>query len=376
MAKIAMDTRWLSVPASGIGQYISALISELGKLDSGDEFHLLGTPAMVDAPSIHHHSFRGKPQYATENYWHFLPYPSADTLLRQPVDLWHFTNYSIMPTTKPYVVTVYDMVHHYYPEYVAAKTLARLQKYLPKTLAGAAHIMAISEATKQSYVEVMGIDPGKITVTLLAADEMFFEQASPADLAAAKARYALSDSYLLAVGTLEPRKNLRTLLETFAELKDDVPHQLVVVGGQGWSFEETAELIGALGLTERVIFTGYAPRTELPALYQGADAFVFPSHYEGFGIPPLEAMASGTPVISSNTSSLPEVVGTAALTFDPNDGEQLRQTLGQLLSDAGLQEELSRKGLAQARQFSWQKMARETLTVYHQAMHQAGANHS
>lgn len=367
MARIGIDTHWLYEPASGVGQYILGLIAGLQSADPENDYTLWGTPTEVSAPNFRNRRFEGKYNWAWEIYWRYLKYPNAD-IVGPKVDLWHFTNYFVTPTKRPYVVTIYDMVHHYFPETVHGENLKRLRKYLPSALEHAAHIIAISEATKRSYVEVMGIPEEKITVTLLAADSEFNEPASAQSRQAVRAKYALPESYLLAVGNLEPRKNLKTLLHAYAQLKPDERIPLVVVGGQGWLFDETKALIGTLGLESEVIFTGYADREELPALYQEATAFVYPTLYEGFGIPPLEAMASGTPVLSSNAASLPEVVGDAAITFDPTDQQAMTEALRRVLSDTALRQQLADAGQRQAAKFSWEETARQTKKVYSDAL--------
>jgi glycosyltransferase involved in cell wall biosynthesis len=368
MSTIGIDTRWLAIPASGIGQYITSLIRGLETVDRTNQYKLWGTPAKyVSAPNFENVSFQGKYQYAWENIWHLTKWPGADQI-GPKTDLWHFTNYSTMPTSRPYVLTVYDLVQHYYPEYVAEKTLQRLQKYLPRSLEKAEHILTISEATKKSFIEVMGVPEEKITVTLLAAEQIFHDPISPETKRAVAEKYALPKDYVLAVGTLEPRKNLRTLLEAYALLKPDQRQPLVVVGGQGWSFDETKALIGELKLADEVIFTGYVPDEDLPALYAGATVFVFPTHYEGFGIPVAEAMAVGVPVICSNTSSVPEVAGPAGRMFDPNSSAELADTLKEVLGSRTLQDEMATASQAQGRKFSWQETARQTHAVYQRVL--------
>jgi glycosyltransferase involved in cell wall biosynthesis len=181
-------------------------------------------------------------------------------------------------------------------------------------------------------------------------------------------KYSLPQEYVLAVGTLEPRKNLRTLLEAYAQLKPDQRQPLVVVGGQGWSFDETKALIGELGLTDEVSFTGYVPDEDLPALYAGCTTFVFPTHYEGFGIPVAEAMAVGVPVICSNTSSVPEVAGSAARMFDPNSAAELAEALKNVLGDARLRKQMAADSKRQGKRFSWLETARQTHAVYEQVL--------
>lgn len=368
MSTIGIDTRWLAIPASGIGQYITSLIRGLEHIDQTNQYKLWGTPAKyVSASNFQNVPFQGKCQYAWENLWHFTKWPNAD-VIGPKTDLWHFTNYSTMPTSRPYVLTVYDLVQHYYPEYVAEKTLKRLQKYLPRSLEKAEHILTISEASKRSFVEVMGVPEEKITVTLLAAEQIFHDPVPATQRKAVAEKYSLPADYVLAVGTLEPRKNLRTLLEAYATLKSDQRQPLVVVGGQGWSFDQTKALIGELGLTQEVIFTGYVPDEDLPAIYAGSTVFVFPTHYEGFGIPVAEAMAVGVPVICSNTSSVPEVAGDAARMFDPKNVKELAEALQEVLGSSRIQKQMAADSKRQGQKFSWVETARQTHAVYERVL--------
>jgi glycosyltransferase involved in cell wall biosynthesis len=188
-------------------------------------------------------------------------------------------------------------------------------------------------------------------------------------VAAVRSRYRLPEGYVLFVGSVERRKNLRGLLQAYARLLEtDVACPLVIVGTRRRGAGEIGRTLQELHLEESVIFTGYVPDADLPAIYTGADLFVFPSLYEGFGLPPLEAMACGTPVVCSNAASLPEVVGDAAIMVDPYDVEGLAEAMLRVLTDADLREHLRRKGLERARQFTWERTARETVAVYREVL--------
>jgi glycosyltransferase involved in cell wall biosynthesis len=235
-------------------------------------------------------------------------------------------------------------------------------------------VITISHHVKQEMVERLGVDPARIDVTYLAADEHFRPAAAEVVERVLQSR-GLPARYILTVGTVEPRKNLATLLTAYARLPQDIreSHPLVIVGMRGWvgdssHYGEVAALAERLGLAEKVIFAGYLPDDELPAVYSGAAAFVFPSLYEGFGLPPLEAMACGTPVVSSNAASLPEVVGEAAVLFDPQSAEALTAALERLLTHEADANALIARGLDQARRFSWERCARETLASYQAAV--------
>jgi glycosyltransferase involved in cell wall biosynthesis len=189
----------------------------------------------------------------------------------------------------------------------------------------------------------------------------------PDTLAAVRAKYHLPERFILFVGTIEPRKNLVTLLEAFAALRSGGRHPglgLVIAGGKGWLYGEFFERLRTLGLEKTVILTGYVPEADLPALLNSAEVFAFPSSFEGFGLPPLEAMACGVPVVCSNATSLPEVVGEAGLLVPPDDAASWTEALGRLLDDAELRGELRARGLARARLYTWEAAAQKTLAVY------------
>jgi glycosyltransferase involved in cell wall biosynthesis len=240
----------------------------------------------------------------------------------------------------------------------------------------ATRIIADSEATCLDLIRHYHIQEHKITVVYPGCDRSLAPVTDRELLTSVRARYRLAHSYLLYVGTLHPRKNLVRLIEAFAfltasldaETKDGAsPLQLVLAGQKGWLYDDILAQVRKLGLTERVRLTGYLPPADLPALLSGARAFVFPSLYEGFGLPVLEAMACGTPVICSNVSSLPEVAGDAALLVDPLDVDALAAALEQVVVDPELRRALVERGFRQAARFSWRRCARETLQVLEEA---------
>jgi glycosyltransferase involved in cell wall biosynthesis len=263
---------------------------------------------------------------------------------------------------------VHDLGYHYYPEAHTLFQNAYLRWSTRHNARNATHVLADSEATRQDLVRYYHIPLAKIAVVYPGRDETLVPVVDPEALALVRAHYDLAEPYLLYVGTLHPRKNLVRLVQAFALLLGSVPPgrvniQLVVAGQKGWLYDEVFAQVRKLGLTGRVVLTGYVPDADLPALLSGALAFVFPSLYEGFGLPVLEAMACGTPVICSNVSSLPEVAGDAALLVDPLDTESLAEAMAKLVTDEGLRQELVERGLRQMQRFSWRRCARETLDV-------------
>jgi glycosyltransferase involved in cell wall biosynthesis len=232
-------------------------------------------------------------------------------------------------------------------------------------------ILADSENTKDDLVELLGVPRSKVKVIYPGVDERFRPIKDELALNDVRERYELPSRFILSLGTLEPRKNLVRLIEAFSLLSllspfpfPFSPLSLVIAGGKGWLYEDIFRKVEELGLGERVVFTGFVSDADLPVIYNLAELFVFPSLYEGFGLPVLEAMACGTPVVTSNSSSLPEVVGEAGLMVDPMDVEGLAEAMWRALSDHPLRERMIRSGMRRARGFTWEKSAEELLSLY------------
>lgn len=283
--------------------------------------------------------------------------------------LFHATEHLLMPLRNvPTVLTVHDLIFHHLPEHHKFLNRWYLNMTLPLYCRRASHIIAVSETTRRDLLNIYHVPPEKVSVIYEAAAPGFRPQSGEA-IAAAKMRYGLPERYLLYVGTIEPRKNLTRLLHVWERLyqKREVP-SLVIVGKQGWLSGDFFAALEQSPVHRGVLLTGYVLDSDLPAICAGATAFVFPSLYEGFGLPPLEAMACGAPVACANASSLPEVVGNAALTFDPLNKEAMAEALRRLANDEELRAELRERGYRQAAQFSWDRAARETLGAYKQVM--------
>ncbi|MBN2311557.1 MAG: glycosyltransferase family 4 protein, partial [Candidatus Hydrogenedentes bacterium] len=223
---------------------------------------------------------------------------------------------------------------------------------------------ACSQSTARDIVRLLDVDPGKITVTYEAVDDEFLPVDPEAASALLAARYGIQRPFILFVGTLEPRKNLTALARAYTRLATDLPHALVLAGAPGWQWAELAAAIAQSPARDRIVLPGYVPRGDLPAFYSAADALAYPSRYEGFGLPVLEAMTCGCPVVTSNNSCLPEVAGDAALLVDAADEAGLESALRTVLEDAATRAALIERGRAQARAFSWQACAETTLGVY------------
>lgn len=294
--------------------------------------------------------------------WHASGWPGRQTAaVLDDVDVVHTPVLFVPPRRKcPLVVTVLDLTFRLFPQYHNRRTRVVAQSGLRRAVKDADALIAISGHTAGDLVRLCGVNPKRVHVVPLAADARFVPVR---DTAATLARYHIDTPFVLYVGTLEPRKNLGLLLHAFAALGDPQV-KLVLAGTKGWLCEDVFATVERLGLAGRVLFTGFVADEDLPALLSGARAFVYPSLYEGFGLPVLEAMQCGTPVITTNVSSLPEVAGDAALLVAPDDVAGLQQALRRVLSEPGLRDELRGKGLSQAARFSWQKTAEQTAQVY------------
>ncbi len=369
-----------SYRAAGISRYIHQLLAHLRLLASEEDrlVAFTGRWALPPelAPTPH---FRVKqsslPTWkpSVRIAWEQLLQPPA--VAGERLDLLHSTSY-VQPLLCPTrsVVTMLDLSFLRMPESfnrwnrVYLSTMARI------TAARCDRILTISESTRQDVIRFMGVPPSKVQVTYLGVDPVFRPQDDQALLARFRAERRLPERFLLYVGTLEPRKNVERLVEAYARARREhqIPHKLVLGGAKGWLYERIFARVHELGLEEDVLFGSYIPYDELPLWYNCADIFIYPSLYEGFGLPPLEAMACGTAVITSSVSSLPEVVGNAAVTVNPLDVDALAGAIAQLLDDDALRRRLEAEGPRQAARFSWKETAASTLRAYHQVLGDQG----
>ncbi len=299
-----------------------------------------------------------------------IPFPRLWTHLRLAAEISrHPPNVLFVPAhvlplhcPVPAAVTVHDLGYLHYPK---AHTPFQ-RRYLHWTTRRHAHaaqrIIADSQATKDDLIQHYHADAKRIHVVHLGVDPAL-KPATQAEIKAVKTKYGISDDYLLYLGTLQPRKNLPRLLEAFQQISRRYPLKLVLAGGKGWLYNEIFAKTQSLGLDKRVLFPGFIAPKDKAALLSGASVFIFPSLYEGFGLPVLEAMACGAPVLCGNTSSLPEIAGNAALTVDPHNVEAIAQGLNSLLSDAALRQSLTAEGFKRVQDFSWEKAAKQVLKI-------------
>jgi glycosyltransferase involved in cell wall biosynthesis len=347
--------------------------------------HLIRELLMIGGPHRFRLYFRDPPPpglFAGDPEKRVLPFPRLWThvalsweMLRRPPDLL-FVPSHVLPVAHPRrsVVTVHDLGYHYFPQ---AHTLTQnlyLRWSTRHNARSATRVLADSEATRQDLMRLYGVSEARISVVYPGRDEALAPVHDPSRLQAVQAKYGLRVPYVLYLGTLHPRKNLVRLVQAFARLRSRVYEttypldalQLVLAGQKGWLYEEVFAEVRRCDLEGRVVLTGYVADQDLPALLSGAEAFAFPSLYEGFGLPVLEAMACGVPVVCSSTSSLPEVAGNAALLVDPVDVEAIAAALLRLLTEGDLRRELVGRGLVRARRFSWRRCAQEAMAVLEQ----------
>ncbi len=369
--RIALDAIPLVAAKTGVGHYTNALAEGLARVYSGNQYDLL-------SPFDFEFDYNGdRPKNLNKQFipvrsifrkWWLLGLPA---LLRiYHTDIFHGTNYCIPVLAPcPTVVTIHDLSLYTQSHTHEEMNVKRGKRRIPIMARRASRIIAPSEWTKQEIVEQLGVNPEKIRVIYEAAREGM-KPLEPQLYQSVLDKHQIRRPYLLYVGTIEPRKNLLTLIRAYDELLKTTPHRprLVLCGGRGWLYDEVFKLVEDLKLQDSVHFTGYVDDADLPALYSAAEAFIYPSFYEGFGLPPLEAMACGTPVITSDVSSLPEVVGKAGLTHAPNDARALTEAMAKLLGDETTREHFKRAGLKQSSNFSWERAARETQSVYNELL--------
>jgi glycosyltransferase involved in cell wall biosynthesis len=263
------------------------------------------------------------------------------------------------------VVTFHDMTFVTHPEWHVPSKRLMFPRMMRWSARRAGHLIADSDSTRSEMIRVLGMPPDRVTAIPLGAGEEYAPVA-PGEVAQVCSRYGLKPgNFILYVGVLEPRKNIPRLVEAFARIAARIPGVVLVLGGKkGWMYRQIFDQVQETGLAERVRFLGYVAHADLPALYTGARVFAYPSYYEGFGLPVLEAMRCGAAVVTSNVSSLPEVAGDAALQVSPDDAAALADAMLQLSNDEALRRELGRRARVRAAGFSWARCARETLQVY------------
>lgn len=373
--KLILNVDAITHPLTGIGQYALRLARRLRSHPAIEETRFYSAYRWLEDPE---QVLAANRPIARIRRW--IPFkPLALNLYgaaRSRAFLWqtrplkdyilHSPNYILLPFDGPAVSTIHDLSHIHYPQHHPRERILFMERHMPRTLAQASAIICDSEFIRQEIIGILKVPPQKVITVPLGVDDAFHPR-DPLSLRPVLDRYHLmGQPYLLAVSTLEPRKNLPRLLAAYAQLPHAlrIQHPLALVGAKGWLNTELERQLAPLERTGQIRRLGYVPEEDLHALYAGAHAFAYPSLYEGFGLPLLEAMASGIPALSSNCSSLPEVAGDAAMLIDPQDLDALAAGLKRLLCDEVWRAEARARGLAQAQRFSWKRCVEETINVY------------
>jgi glycosyltransferase involved in cell wall biosynthesis len=368
--KVSIDIRELSTSEDRAGkyQYIYNLVSNLLSIDFNNDYSLLSFIK----------GFKGDENITSEIIYHFSGrltrlflerlFIPVDFLMGK-IDVFHGPFYYIPVCRRARsVVTIHDLTAIKYPELLEPEWAVYFKKKIKASVEKADAVIAISNFTKEEIVESLHIDDEKIRVIYNGIAQRFKPVTNKIEIQEVTAKYGVSEPYLLFVGMIKPNKNIQTLIRAYIELRKSATYEypLVIVGDKSWDFDEVMKVVHKFKAENGIIFTGVVSDEDLPYLYSGAELFVFPSLLEGFGIPVIEAMACGTPVVTSNRTSIPEITNGAAILVDPLDVNAIAEAMHSIVSDSELRGRLSEKGINQAKVFSWEKTARETLQLYHE----------
>jgi len=364
---IAIDAHAVGTRLAGNETYIANLVEALAAVDSENTYTLYVTKREAVERC------RGRwPNFEVRRMMPHTPLVRIPLTLelelrRRPVDLLHvqFTAPPFAPC--PVVVMVHDLAFEHIPETFNRRSWVQMRLTVRRTVRRAAHVVTPSEFSRRDVIETYGVSPERVTVTREAA-ALHFRPAAATEIERVRQTYGIRGDYILAVGSIQPRKNLARLIRAYSALRrrraEGKLPKLVLVGKKAWLYGETLRAVEREKLGGRVILTGYVSEGDLPALYSGALAFAYPSYFEGFGLPPLEAMQCGTPVVAGDRTSIPEVVGDAGLLVDPFDENAIASALARVIDDADLRATLRERGLRRAKLFDWRETARSTLRAY------------
>ena len=391
MTRIGIDYTAAARQRAGIGRYTRELVTTLLALESAHQYIIFAATGGLDpgcwnleteklqessiqypASSIQRSAsslqFRTLPLSDDwiARLWHRLRLPISVEAITGSLDVFYSPDFVLPPTRRATrtLLTVHDLSYLHYPEHFVPKLVRYLDRAVSRSVARADQVLADSKATRADLIAHLGTPPEKVEVLYGGVDSRFRPEKEPGENEHLCARYGLSEGcYVLSVGTIQPRKNYERLVQAFSQVRaPDL--SLVIAGGKGWLYEKLFQQVKELNMQDRVQFTGYIDDIDLPLVYNLAEVFVFPSLYEGFGIPPLEAMSCGVPVVAADNSSLPEAVGDAGLLVDAEDVEALAAALTQVLDDTALRQTLIERGLAHAKKFTWERAARTLLATY------------
>lgn len=373
--RIGIDVTSAIMQGGGIGRYTRELVRALVAVDQANEYRFFSakpiaqSPVTDPVPQAENTSYHSSPFNERWLYrlWYRAQLPIPVQWTTGKLDLFHSPDFVLPPTSGkiPTLLTVHDLSFVFFPDVYPKPLVSYLNQVVPRSIKKATHILADSQATKDDLIRVWHVHENKITVLYSGADQRFQPVTDAEKITAVRKKYNLADTpYILSVGTVQPRKNYQMLIRAFAPIAQSHPHHLIISGGKGWLFDEMMTEVEKQGLNGRVHFIGFVDDQDLPTLYSEATLFVMPSIYEGFGIPILEAMGCGTPVISSDVSSLPEVTGDTAVLLSPDNQRGWTNAIQNLLNDSAKQSNLTAGGFEQAKNFSWEKSAKQLIQIY------------
>jgi glycosyltransferase involved in cell wall biosynthesis len=377
--RIGIDVTSAVMQGGGIGRYTRELVQATLSQQADHMYVLFSAPPPLNKALSQIFPGNGQVTYkvapVSEQWlyrmWYRARLPVSVQRFTGKLDLFHSPDFVLPPVSGniPTLLTVHDLSFVHYPDVYPEVLVNYLNKVVPWSVARATHILADSAATKQDLVAIWQVPDEKITVLYSGVNAAFARVTAGEKITAVRQKYHLGEApYLLSVGTVQPRKNYQMLIQAFAPLAAKFPHHLIIAGGKGWLYDEMMAEVEKQGVAERVHFIGFVDDEDLPALYSGAALYLFPSLYEGFGLPMLEAMACGVPVIASDVSSLPEVGAETAVLLPPHDLIQWTQKIDTLLSDSAQRQKMTEAGYKQVQKFSWQKASTQLLTLY-QTLH-------
>jgi glycosyltransferase involved in cell wall biosynthesis len=373
--KIGFDITALSMPKTGIGQYQHNLLNALLSIDKENFYNLYAfnlrdnykySDIKFHAPHKNYQMHAYKiPQRLITAWWMMVRYPNLEQITA-PCDVYQISEICQQPTKAKAVSFIHDLTTLLFPEYHLFKNKILYHHRFKGIKKYADAVMTNSEHTKNDIIEHLGIEADRIFVTPFGVHERFRKIDDENKIHEVLRKYKIEYPYICYLGTIEPRKNLENLLHAFHKLKqqEKIPHKLLLIGKEGWFYEDIFKKINELHLEKDVIKTGFVNDDDIPYLLNGADVFVYPSFYEGFGLPVLEAMACGTPVVTSRTSSLPEVGGDAVKYINPNRSDDIADKIFKFIKSEEERNEFARRGMDRAKKFTWEKCAKETLKVY------------
>ena len=377
LPRIGIDYTAAISQGAGIGRSVRELVRALVAVEPGIPLELFvartrdrDLPVPPGQSTYHRAAFSER---TLGRLWYGLKLPIPIETWTGPLDLFHAMDFGLPALLTPTktIVTIHDLAWEHYPDETMPGMLSHLKSVVPRSIEKADHVVAVSEATRQDVIKVYGTPPEKVTVIHHGVSGRFNQMHDKKEDAAVRAKYHLpAGPLILTVGTLQPRKNHLRLVQAFAQMarRQGDPPTLVIAGGEGWSYQPVTDEVHRLRISDRVVFTGRVDEDDLPALYRASTIFAYPSLYEGFGLPILEAMACGVPVLASDTPALSEVVGDAGVLVNPLEVTGMSYALDSILGNDQMRDSLCKQGTARARQFTWTRTAEQTWDLYELAL--------